>query len=247
MTEIEEIVSNFVEILKDTSSLLKSKYFKYGDYRKRRIKLLRELRGVYKELRNELKVIENEKLKEIVERLDKDIEIICNDEHEGKYRHKIVERILSDRLDVDIKLQIKDIYQIPLEFKRIATSMGSNFEKNFKDMSLVYGKSGTLTAFMLRKILEKATYLAFLTNDLEEEVKNGNKIIGLEKMLNIAAKTKINNIPILTTKLANILKKIKFLGDKAAHHPLIEVDMEEIIPQLDYFQTAFQELSKHIK
>jgi hypothetical protein len=38
------------------------------------------------------------------------------------------------------------------------------FEADFKDLEHAYGNSGTCTAFMLRKILEKAVYLVFAKN-----------------------------------------------------------------------------------
>src|SRR5208283_1843777 len=39
--------------------------------------------------------------------------------------------------------------------------LGSNFEVEFRDLLHNFGESGTCTAFLLRKILEKLIYLAF--------------------------------------------------------------------------------------
>ena len=67
--------------------------------------------------------------------------------------------------------------------------------------------------------------------------------MGLEKMLSVAVLEKINGIPILMPKTAHKIRGIKFLGDASAHNPLINVDMETIIPQIPFISTAYKELS----
>jgi hypothetical protein len=69
---------------------------------------------------------------------------------------------------------------------------------------------------------------------------------GLKDIIEIAAKEKINGIPFLIPKTANEIKGLKFLGDTAAHNPLVSVDMQTILPQMPYIITAYEELAKHL-
>jgi hypothetical protein len=50
----------------------------------------------------------------------------------------------------------------------------------------------------------------------------------------------------LIPKTANEIKGLKFLGDTAAHNPLVSVDMKTIVPQMPYIITAFEELARHL-
>jgi len=68
----------------------------------------------------------------------------------------------------------------------------------------------------------------------------------LGTMINIASSEKIRGISFLTPKTAKEIKGIKFLGDAAAHNPLINVDMKTIIPQMPYIITAYEELAKKL-
>jgi len=65
-------------------------------------------------------------------------------------------------------------------------------------------------------------------------------------MVEIAAREKINGLPFLTPKTANEIKGIKFLGDTAAHNPLVGVDVRTILPQMPYIITAYNELAKRL-
>jgi hypothetical protein len=126
-------------------------------------------------------------------------------------------------------------------------------EKDFKtelsDLHLNFGSSGTCTAFMLRKILEKMIYLVFSRHSLVSKIEDTgspNRLVGLEKMLNTATQEKINGIPVLTSKTSQNIRGIKFLGDSSAHNPLASIDMETIIPQMPFIITAYKELSARL-
>ena len=56
--------------------------------------------------------------------------------------------------------------------KKLLANMEKDFEIELRDLHLVYGKSGTCTAFLLRKILEKMLFLVFAKN---------NKLMIIEK------------------------------------------------------------------
>ena len=124
-----------------------------------------------------------------------------------------------------------------------------DFGTEFEDLQHNFGKSGTCTAFLLRKILEKLIYITFSRNGVESKLEDKAKVgglVGLETMINTASLEKIRGIPFLTPKTAKDIKGIKFLGDAAAHNPLVNVDMKTIIPQMPYIITAYEELAKKL-
>ena len=127
--------------------------------------------------------------------------------------------------------------------------MKEYFKTELNDLRLNFGTSGICTAFLLRKILEKLTYIVFARNGIESKIEDKNSpgsLVGLEKMLSIAEKEKIQGIPILTPKTAKKIQGIKFLGDASAHNPLVNVDMETIVPQMPYIITAYKELAERL-
>jgi hypothetical protein len=65
-------------------------------------------------------------------------------------------------------------------------------------------------------------------------------------MIEIASREKLNGIPMLIPKTAREIKGIKFLGDTAAHNPLVDVDVNTILPQMPFIITAYEELAKRM-
>jgi len=121
------------------------------------------------------------------------------------------------------------------------------FKVELRDLEYNFGKSGTCTAFLLRKILEKLIFLAFAKHNLGHKLKKtAGKFMGLESMLTVAAEEKIEGLSFLTPKTAKNLRGIKFLGDTSAHNPLINVDMKTIIPQMPFIITAYEELAEKL-
>ncbi len=138
-----------------------------------------------------------------------------------------------------------DKIQTGLFEETLINKFGKSFQIEIMDLQHNFGRSGNCTAFMLRKILEKLIYITFAKNGIESKLQdtNGNgRLIGLEAMINTAAREKVNGIPFLTPHTAQDVKGIKFLGDVSAHNPLVDVDMKTIIPQLPYIITAYKEL-----
>jgi len=130
----------------------------------------------------------------------------------------------------------------------IRTLLGQTFETEFLDLEYVYGKSGTCTAFLLRKILEKAAFIALSKKGAGGELNEGNgHIKGLDLLLDLAAKEQVKGHPIIMPKTRKAIHGIKFLGDSAAHNPLVIVDMHEITPQLPYITTALKEIGISIQ
>lgn len=122
---------------------------------------------------------------------------------------------------------------------------GKAFEVEIADLQLNFGKSGNCTAFLLRKILEKLIFITFAKNRMNSKLEDpgaAGRLIGLEAMINTAAREKVNGIPFLTPHTAQEIRGIKFLGDASAHNPLTEVDMKTIVPQMPFIITAYKEL-----
>jgi hypothetical protein len=112
-----------------------------------------------------------------------------------------------------------------------------------------YGRHGNCTAFLLRKMLEKLIIIAFSKNgmgSLLEDKASPRKWKGLHDLIETAAREKIRGVPFLIPKTANEIKGLKFLGDTAAHNPLVGVDLATIHPQMPFMITAYKELSARL-
>jgi hypothetical protein len=112
-----------------------------------------------------------------------------------------------------------------------------------------YGKNGNCSAFLLRKILEKLIIIAFSKNHKEHFLQDparpgGWK--GLKDLIEVAAREKIDGISFMVPKTASEIKGVKFLGDTAAHNPLVGVDMPSIVPQMPFVVTAYKELARRL-
>lgn len=131
--------------------------------------------------------------------------------------------------------------------EKLVKTLGKDFETDIADLNLNYGKSGTCTTFLLRKILEKLIFLTFAKNSLADKLKDAKgDFVGLKHMLNLSTSTKVHGTPFLMPKTSKEIEGVKFLGDTSAHNPLINVQMKTIIPQMPFIITAYEELSKKL-
>lgn len=131
----------------------------------------------------------------------------------------------------------------------LVKKFGKGFEVEMEDLQHNFGISGNCTAFLLRKILEKLIFITFARHGLQANHGDSgtpSKPIGLEAMINTAAREKVKGIPFLTPHTAQEIRGIKFLGDASAHNPLTNVDMKTIIPQMPFIITAYKELANHL-
>ena len=127
---------------------------------------------------------------------------------------------------------------------KLVRDLGKDFETEINDLNLNYGRSGTCTSFLLRKILEKLVFLTFAKNGISDQLKdNKGDFVGLKTMLDLSTANKVNGKPYLMPKTKNAIDGIKFLGDTSAHNPLTNVDTKTITPQMPYIITAYEELS----
>ncbi len=131
--------------------------------------------------------------------------------------------------------------------EKLIKDLGKEFETEISDLKLNFGRSGTCTAFLLRKILEKLIFLAFSKNGISNQLRGtGGRFVGLKTMVDLAAANEIRGKPFLMSKTAKEIGGIKFLGDAAAHNPLTNVEMRTIILQMPFIITAYEELSNFI-
>jgi len=131
--------------------------------------------------------------------------------------------------------------------EELMKKLGKSFETEINDLRWNFNHSGTCTAFLLRKILEKLIFKTFAKNNLSHKLEDSSgRGIGLETMVNIASAEKIAGVPFLIPKTGEKIKGIKFLGDVSAHNPLTNVDVETIIPQMPYIVTAYKELAEKL-
>jgi hypothetical protein len=131
----------------------------------------------------------------------------------------------------------------------LVATLGKDFETELQDLRVNYGQSGTCTAFLLRKILEKLIFLAFAKNGLDQKLEDKTKsggLVGLHTMLNLATAHKVGGKPFLMSKTAKEIEGIKFLGDTSAHNPIANVSMRTIVPVMPFIVTAYTELSKKL-
>lgn len=153
-----------------------------------------------------------------------------------------------DKKQVEFNLTGKTSNPEQIFSENLVKKLGKDFETEIKDVTLVYGKSGTCTAFLLRKILEKLVFLTFAKNGISDQLKDKNgDFVGLKAMLDLCTANKVSGKPYLMPKTAKEITGVKFLGDTSAHNPLINVDMKTIVPQMPFIITAYEELSTKLK
>lgn len=127
--------------------------------------------------------------------------------------------------------------------------MQRSFSSELAELRDVFGRHGNCTAFLLRKILEKLLVITFRKSGkgaLIEDAHKPGRLIGLEAIIEVAIRERVNGSPILTGKTGAELRGVKFLGDTAAHNPLANVDVAEILPQMPYIIIAYKELALHL-
>jgi hypothetical protein len=132
-------------------------------------------------------------------------------------------------------------------------SLVKKLEKNFlvelAELHDNFGRHGNATAFLLRKVLEKLLIIVFGKLGKDAQIVDNGRPggwKGLQEIIEIAAKEKVDGLPVLLPKTANAIKGVKFLGDAAAHNPLVSVDTATIVPQMPFIITAYSELAERL-
>ncbi len=151
----------------------------------------------------------------------------------------------SQRQPPETKIKENEIKELNKIFSDLTSKkLGDRFQQDIKELNIAFTYDcGNSSAFILRKILEKAIFYVLSTKGKSILVKGGNgKSPGLESLINLCSQEEINGIPILLPKTAKELLGMKFLGDSAAHDYLANVEVIEINRQLPYWTMAIKEL-----
>jgi hypothetical protein len=131
----------------------------------------------------------------------------------------------------------------------LTRKLDKNFAVELSELHDNFGKHGNATAFLLRKILEKLLIIVFGKLGKDAQIVDNARPggwKGLQEIIEIAAREKVDGLPLLLPKTANAIKGIKFLGDAAAHNPLVSVDTTTIVPQMPFIITAYGELAERL-
>lgn len=131
----------------------------------------------------------------------------------------------------------------------LTRKLQKSFAGELAELQGNFGRYGNATAFLLRKILEKLLIIVFGKLGKESQIADAGRPggwKGLQDIMEIASKEKVAGLPVLLPKTANAMKGIKFLGDSAAHNPLVSVDTSMILPQMPYIIIGYEELARHL-
>ncbi len=236
-------IENFRNILKSLSKHRGNAFYKEKE-RQIKIELDKDFKKLIKFVEEKYDKQFNKELKILKER----IEILLYDKEIEK-RINEVDTFIKDINNLEVETEHtadSSHYKFPFATD-IIKFFGKDFETEIADLELNYGNSGTCTAFLLRKILEKLIFLAFAKNGLSDKLKDKDGcFIRLKTMLNLATECKVHGKPFLMPKTAKAIEGIKFLGDTSAHNPITNVKMETIVPQMPFIITAYEELSKKL-
>jgi hypothetical protein len=142
---------------------------------------------------------------------------------------------------------------LEIEQELFSDALVKKLEKNFTveldELHDNFGRHGNATAFLLRKMLEKLLIIVLGKLGKDDQIVDNGRPggwKGLQEIIEIAAREKLEGLPLLLPKTANSIKGIKFLGDAAAHNPLVSVDMTTIVPQMPFLITAYAELAQRL-
>jgi len=157
----------------------------------------------------------------------------------------------SQKQPPEIKIKESEIKELNSILSDLTSKkLGNRFQQDIKELNIAFTYDcGNSAAFILRKILEKTIFYVLSTNDKSELIKDktDDSFLGLEAMINICSREKINGVPILMPKTAKELLGIKFLGDAAAHDYLADIEVKDINHQLSYWTIAIKELCNNLK
>lgn len=243
LTSVEEFWSQ----LKSVETALNYKNRKR--YKRELPKRLRELRGFFKNLMKEIQEKCDEGLTGNLENFQELMEKVFDDDLSSKERVSAIKNIKDRRLDIDLKEILEKGPDIDEKTKDLENILGDNFSTEIKDLGLVYGRSGLCSAFLLRRILEKALFHSFAENNkldkIESDIDN-KKYVGLSKMLNIARNEKNDeNRDFINHQTAEKVEDVKFLGDMASHNFLSPIEMDEVEDEFPKIRRALRELSRN--
>ena len=237
INEIKRILDNIRSILKQLKKYPGNVHY-INKYKNSRIDFDKKFKTFFLQVQHMQNInIHLEKLKKVAMTL-KD-----NAQYQNKLKSITIMKDLLDEIEVELHEFVPTQLKINSDLEK---KLGSEFHNELNDLKLVFGRSGTCTAFLLRKILEKCIFHTFVKINrvkMIEDKQSINKFVSLKSMIDIASREKFKRKPLLNSKTAKKLEGIKFLGDNSAHNFLVNVEMEDINPQMPYILIALKELT----
>jgi hypothetical protein len=132
--------------------------------------------------------------------------------------------------------------------EKLVNRLGREFEPDLGELRVVWGRCGSCMAFLCRKVIEKAIYIAFARQGMIDKLRDpqdSSRWIGLERMIDLASAERTSSgTPFLMPKTAERLENAKFLGDVAAHDFLVNVDPKQVGLEVNVISIALDELSE---
>ncbi len=233
MKSYSELIRTDLDTLRKILKSL-SKYPSNPTYKEHERTAKLELDKDYKRL---LKFVPQSKVSsgyvEYIKKLHKEIKII-NSDIKPKNRLKNIDNAMLYLNSLEIFEEGKpgEINTTSILPDVLVTKLGNKFQNDNEALNFVWGKSGNCTAFVLRRIVEKAIFHSFARNQMIDKLRDTNdhnKFIGLNGMIEKAKhEQRQNGLPFLTPQTADKLQKIKYLGDTAAHDFLTDIYCSQI-------------------
>ena len=119
--------------------------------------------------------------------------ILTSKKTDGKVR-------FSQREPPQVKIKEKEMSELNRILSELTIKkLGDRFQQDIRELNTAFTYDcGNSAAFLLRKILEKAIFFVFATNQKADVLKKSGSLIGLDAMINLATQEKIGGIPILS-------------------------------------------------
>lgn len=155
-----------------------------------------------------------------------------------------VEVLKEEFLEFETKYELDDYSELSESVENIISLLNDDFNDEVNELKSVYGNYSLSTAFLLRRILEKAVFYSFCEVQAVDEIKDdeGN-LVGLERMINQARGFEYGEgEKILDDRTGKDVQDVKFLGDVAAHNFSRTVSMSQIKGEIHKLEAALEEL-----
>lgn len=137
------------------------------------------------------------------------------------------------------------------DLEEIGIYLGDNFKKEISELKIALENQPNCSAFLMRKILEKASFIVLSRSDHNQKIthyksKNGGELPQLNSLLNWLKQAEIKNLHVATPRNVKRIEGSKFLGDTSAHNYLTYVSFEEIKLEMPYWRILIKELAKNL-
>jgi len=136
------------------------------------------------------------------------------------------------------------------ELEEISSVLGKDFDKEIAELKIAFLQQPNCTAFLMRKILEKALFNVICKSTAKTNIQTYKSQRGglpqLSDMLSWAQNAQIGNKHIISPSTLKNIAGAKFLGDVSAHNYLISVSFEDLKLEITPWRIAIKELAVNL-